>query len=64
MEESPQKVGITQKILNYVERTGNKLPQPVTLFVILILIVLLASLIASWLELSVVHPGTKEEIRA
>ena len=64
MEESPQKIGITQKILNYVERTGNKLPQPVTLFVILILIVLLASLIASWLDLSAVHPGTKEEIHA
>ena len=56
MEEMPAKTGIVQKILNYVERTGNKLPQPATLFLILIAIVLLASLVASWFGLSAVHP--------
>ncbi len=52
------------RILNRVEIAGNKLPQPVTLFVILILLVLISSWIASALQVSAVHPGTGEEIRA
>ena len=50
--------------LNFVERTGNRLPDPITLFVIFMGMVLLASWIATWLDLSAVHPGTSEEITA
>lgn len=55
---------IVLKSLDIVERQGNKLPQPVTLFVILIFIVLIASLIAGSLGVSAVHPGTGKEISA
>lgn len=64
MEENKSKEGLFQKILDKVERVGNKLPQPVTLFVILVFIVLIASLIASLLGISAVHPGTGEKIEA
>ncbi len=52
------------KILDYVERSGNKLPQPVTLFAILIAIVLIASWIVSMFNVSAVHPGTGNTIEA
>lgn len=64
MEQKQEKDGLFQRILNYVEKSGNKLPQPVTLFFILIVIVLAASWLASMFDLSAVHPGTKEEIKA
>lgn len=52
------------KSLDWVERQGNKLPQPVTLFFMLIVIVLVASWIAASLGVSAVHPGTGQEIKA
>ena len=64
MEENKQKEGFFQKVLDRVERLGNKLPQPVTLFAILVAIVLAASLIASMLGIKAVHPGTGETIEA
>ncbi|TVP76180.1 MAG: AbgT family transporter, partial [Gemmatimonadales bacterium] len=50
--------------LNFVERTGNRLPDPITLFVIFSGMVLLASWIASLLDVSAVHPGTDETIQS
>ncbi len=64
MEENKSKKGIFQKILDRVEIVGNKLPQPVTLFLILAGIVLVASWIFSMLGISAVHPGTGKEIKA
>jgi aminobenzoyl-glutamate transport protein len=58
------KSGFFQKFLDKVEVTGNKLPQPVTLFVILIFIVLIASWIVSVLGVSAIHPGTQQEVKA
>jgi len=52
------------RILNGVERTGNRLPDPITLFVLFIAGVLVLSWFAALLEVSAVHPGTGEEIRA
>jgi len=48
--------------LDRVERAGNALPDPVTLFFILIGIVMLVSWIASAAGVSAVHPGTDETI--
>ncbi len=59
-----QKEGLFQRILDKVEKAGNKLPQPVTLFLILIGIVLLASWIAAMFNVSATHPGTGEQIKA
>ena len=54
----------TDRWLNRIERTGNALPDPVTLFFIFIAIVMVASWIAHTAEVSVVHPGTDETITA
>ncbi|MFT6633384.1 MAG: aminobenzoyl-glutamate transport protein [Bacteriovoracaceae bacterium] len=45
-----------QKFLVIVERLGNVLPHPVTLFAILCVMVLCISQMAEWLDLSVVDP--------
>lgn len=55
-KDKPKKDGVFKKILDKVEVVGNKLPQPVTLFAILMGIVL----ILSWIfgGISVLKPGT------
>ncbi|MFM8481390.1 MAG: AbgT family transporter [Gammaproteobacteria bacterium] len=47
-----------EKFLDVVERGGNALPHPATLFALLALLVILASWLASLAELSVQHPTT------
>ncbi len=56
--------GVAQRFLDWVERVGNRLPQPVTLFAALIGIVLVASWIAAALGTSAEHPGTGKTIAA
>ena len=53
--EAPQ--GAMQRILNKIEVVGNKLPQPVTLFAILIGIVLVLSVIFGTIGISADHPS-------
>ncbi|NHC37817.1 AbgT family transporter [Scytonema millei] len=48
-----------EKALAWLEKVGNKLPDPLTLFVLFSLTVIISA-IASALQVSVVHPGTKE----
>jgi aminobenzoyl-glutamate transport protein len=60
--EAPK--GWVQRVLDKVEVGGNKLPQPVTLFAILMLMVLVASWIAGLMNITAVHPGTGEAITA
>ena len=55
-------MSLGNSILNAVEKAGNKLPDPVTIFVILIGVVMLASLVMSSLGASVEHPVTGETI--
>ncbi len=64
MAQNSSQSGLLMRILNKVEIWGNKLPQPVTLFVILIFFVLITSWLASVLNVGAVHPGTQEEIQA
>ncbi|MEX0994265.1 MAG: AbgT family transporter [Balneolaceae bacterium] len=56
--------GLFNRFLDQVEKSGNKLPDPVTVFVIIIGFVMAASLITSFLNVSVTHPGTNEQIEA
>ncbi len=63
MSTTKKKVGIFQGILNWVERAGNALPHPATLFALFALAALVFSAIGSALEWEVIHPGTKELIR-
>ncbi|MDV2582950.1 AbgT family transporter [Alkalibacillus haloalkaliphilus] len=60
MEEKRR--GFFQRFLDVIERTGNKLPHPVTLFAILALMVLVASAIVSNMGLSVEHPGDESDV--
>lgn len=59
-EKKKDKKSIVQRFLDGIETVGNKLPQPVTLFAILMFIVLIASFIAGSLGVSAVHPNGKE----
>ena len=61
MEESKQKHGLFQKFLDFVEWLGNKLPHPVTLFIMLAVLTLLASAVLSMFDVSVTHPGEGNE---
>ena len=56
--------GKTSKFLNFIERGGNALPHPASLFGILALIVLLISWIGGTLGWSAIHPATGETIHA
>jgi aminobenzoyl-glutamate transport protein len=47
-------------LLNFVEKAGNALPHPATLFGLFALISLFMSAVAVWLGWSAEHPGTGE----
>jgi aminobenzoyl-glutamate transport protein len=52
-----------EKFLSIIEKVGNKLPNPTTLFAIFTIFVLLLSWIVSQFDFSVIHPGTGKEIK-
>ena len=54
--------GVFARLLGIVERAGNALPHPATIFLVLSVAVLVASAAASWAGLSAVHPGTGKPI--
>jgi aminobenzoyl-glutamate transport protein len=58
VEERKANQGFFEKILSGIERVGNKLPDPITLFVILAVVVIVISWICSLFGVSAVHPGT------
>jgi len=55
---APRKRSAIDTFLNIVERGGNALPHPATLFALLALAVVIMSGIATWLEISAQHPST------
>ncbi len=59
--EPPRKNWLTRS-LSFIERVGNALPHPGTLFATMALLVVLASWVTSWFDLVVTHPGTGEAI--
>lgn len=56
--------GLLNKILNGIEKVGNKLPDPVTIFIILCAFIFILSAVISNTDISVVHPSTQETIKA
>lgn len=52
------------RALDAVEWAGNKLPDPVTLFALAILIVMILSALLAATGVSVLHPGTHEDVAA
>lgn len=57
-----EKQGLFMRFLNGVERVGNKLPDPVTIFFILWFVVIAISAIVAKSGATAVHPGTGETI--
>ena len=62
MSVTPKKT-LLDRVLSVIERVGNALPHPATLFALLAMGVVLLSAIASAFDLVVAHPGTGAEIR-
>ena len=56
------KKSLALRFLDGVERTGNRLPDPLTLFAIAALLVIAVSWLFSTLGVVVTHPGTKDSI--
>ncbi|MCL6494402.1 MAG: AbgT family transporter [Ignavibacterium sp.] len=52
-----------EKFLSIIEKVGNKLPNPTTLFALFALAVIILSGIVSQFNFTVVHPGTGQEIK-
>lgn len=59
-----KKVGLLDRVLNSVERVGNKLPDHVTIFFILCGVIFVLSAIISSQDVSAIHPSTGEKIIA
>ena len=58
-KELSTKKSFFQKFLDFVEKVGNKLPNPVTLFVILSLIVIVISQILEMMGVAVTYEASK-----
>lgn len=50
--------------LNHIETVGNKLPHPATLFLVLAIVVMIASWLATVLDYSAIHPVNESIIKA
>jgi aminobenzoyl-glutamate transport protein len=60
----PKKNGLFTKLLNGIETYGNKLPDPVTLFLTFAIIILIASAFSAMTGVSAVNPASNETIKA
>jgi aminobenzoyl-glutamate transport protein len=58
------RVSLGARLLSLIERGGNALPHPATLFALMACLVIAVSWIAAQFELTVTHPGTGEPVRA
>lgn len=64
MNNTKEKQSKSQSMLDFVERFGNKLPHPFMIFIYLAVIVIIASAIVSFFDVSVIDPGSGDEITA
>lgn len=62
MTEKEEKKKLADRFLDTIERAGNKLPDPITLFAILALIVLVLSFALAKLGVTATKPGTEETL--
>ncbi len=62
MKEKKER-GLIERGLRLIERSGNKMPDPVIVFIILIGLIILASWLFSALGTEAVHPGTGELVQ-
>src|SRR5688500_15891713 len=62
MHSSTRAPGAMGRFLAIVERGGNALPHPATLFALMAVLIVLVSAVAAQLELSAIHPGTGKPV--
>jgi aminobenzoyl-glutamate transport protein len=62
--ENGEKLPFVYRVLGRIERVGNLLPHPATLFVILAVLVIILSAITAYFGVAVTHPGTGKEVKA
>lgn len=62
VKEKVRKRSRLLRALDIVERVGNALPHPATIFAILAVLVVVASAIAAWVGVDAVHPGTGDTV--
>ncbi|UCF38879.1 MAG: AbgT family transporter [Acidobacteriota bacterium] len=62
-KDKANRTGLLDRFLALVERIGNALPHPATLFALFAAIVVLLSWVFNSLEIAVAHPGTGETVR-
>ncbi len=62
-KEKTEKKQKNKGFLEFVEKVGNTLPHPATLFALFAVIVIIASWLASVIQLQVEHPGTGDIIK-
>nr|MBA2747011.1 AbgT family transporter [Flavisolibacter sp.] len=59
---SPRRRSFTDRSLKVIEKVGNALPDPVTLFLLLAIFVMIISWLVNLAGTSVTHPGTRETV--
>ncbi len=57
-----QKKSLLMRFLDMVEKAGNMLPSPATLFAIFAVSVIFISEVASWFDIAIAHPATGEMV--
>lgn len=62
--QNSAKKGVFFRFLDFVERAGNKLPDPLTMFACLAVIVVIISYFAAKAGVSVIHPATGKPVPA
>lgn len=63
MEQAVRKKTAVDRFLSFVERVGNLLPHPATLFAGFAMLVVVLSWVVAQFDVSVVHPGTGEVVK-
>jgi aminobenzoyl-glutamate transport protein len=63
MTTSTKPKGFANKFLYYIEKGGNALPHPATLFAVFALLIIIISWITAQFDISVTHPGTGEIVK-
>ena len=63
MTTSTKPKGFANKFLYYIEKGGNALPHPATLFAVFALLIIVISWITAQFDISVIHPGTGEIVK-
>lgn len=61
--EEKKKTGLIDRLLGGIERAGNKMPDPVMIFIILIGIIILASWLLSMAGIEVVNPASGDLVQ-